>query len=84
MATEKRKSRRMPIAHDAVICGRDGSVLCGCTMRDVSKTGGRLKLATDRDLPAHFILILARGGKVRRECETIWRTGDELGVQFLS
>jgi hypothetical protein len=85
MVQEKRRARRQAIAQDAVICDSKGGLICGCTLSDVSKSGGRLRLPSpDPEIPSEFILILSRGGRVQRRCDTVWRDGDSLGVRFIT
>jgi hypothetical protein len=84
MAQEKRKARRQAVTQGAVICDGKGHLIGGCSLSDVSKTGGRLKLAPGiGDLPSRFVLVLSRGGAVRRQCHAVWRDGDALGVRFV-
>ena len=84
MVQDKRRARRQPITHEAAISDSAGRLICSCTLHDISKTGGRLKLAAGpRELPSQFVLVLSRGGGVRRKCQQVWRDGDLVGVRFL-
>lgn len=63
----------------------------GCTVRDLSATGGRLTIAParnmvvagTRDLPNTFVLVLEREN-VEVDCEIAWRSETDVGVRFLS
>jgi hypothetical protein len=87
MVFEKRKHVRRGIVQHVAILRADGTVVCECTLRDVSDTGARLKLITDGkqapDIAQEFILSLSKRGNIFRQCETVWRRGDEIGVRFV-
>jgi len=53
-------------------------------MLDLSDAGARLKVDPGTALPAQFILVMSRDGRLNRRCRTVWRNEDMLGVQFLS
>lgn len=38
--------------------------------------------ASERTVPEKFTLLLSACGRVRRNCKVIWRSANELGVQF--
>jgi hypothetical protein len=88
MGFEKRKHTRRMMVQPVAILRPDGELVCECTLRDVSDTGARLKLAKQVssaiDIPQEFILSLSKRGNIFRQCETVWRQGDELGVRFIS
>jgi 16S rRNA U1498 N3-methylase RsmE len=62
----------------------DGSASTSCEIIDISHGGARLRplMCTPEALPEKFTLLLSACGKVRRNCEVIWRSANELGVQF--
>lgn len=62
----------------------DGSASTSCEIMDISDGGARLRplMCTPKALPEKFTLLLSACGKVRRNCRVIWRSGNELGVQF--
>jgi hypothetical protein len=49
----------------------------------VSETGARLELESPGDLPEEFWLLLSRDGKVRRRCEVVWQTGEQVGARYM-
>jgi PilZ domain len=83
MTKENRKSLRRTVQHNAAILNSDGSILGGCAMMDVSAQGAKLVVQGEIEIPDEFVLLLTRGGKVRRQCKVAWRKEDEIGVKFL-
>lgn len=84
-AYEKRRGLRRPVGYLATIVRpEDGSHLADCMVLDLSEGGARLRVKAEIELPKRFILMLARVAKVLRRCETVWRRGPEMGVQFVS
>ena len=35
-------------------------------------------------LPSQFVLLLARDGRVARQCRLAWKYGEEVGVEFIA
>jgi hypothetical protein len=81
---EKRRVRRHTLRYAAWVAIGDNSPAKGCTVADVSETGARLELAAPDELPKEFWLLLSRDGKVRRRCEVVWQTGDQVGARYVS
>jgi hypothetical protein len=54
-----------------------------CTVRDLSETGARLRVDAPDALPAVFHLVWSADRAVL-EVESVWRSGTETGVKFLS
>ena len=89
MAYEKRKSLRRPLGQQVAILRSDGTLVCECTLTDVSSEGARLKLtpepgAASPDIAPQFILSLSKRGNLFRNCELIWHKNDEVGVRFIA
>jgi len=78
---ELRKSPRRNVRYPAKIDVGDGSAAHACNLSDISATGARLTAAAAQELPDEFTLQL---GAVRRKCRVVWRSDNQLGVQFLS
>jgi hypothetical protein len=79
---ELRKKPRRQFHYDASILLNGTSSPCACAIADISETGARIVLESDRELPERFILLLNRGGEARRRCRVVWRNGLTVGVQF--
>jgi hypothetical protein len=81
---EKRMMRRHQLRYAAWVAVGDSSPAKGCTVADVSETGARLELDAPGELPKEFWLLLSRDGKVRRRCEVVWQSGDQVGARYLN
>ena len=73
---------------DVAILRADGSVVCECSLADVSHEGARLRLAPrpgdpSPEIDPKFILSLSKRGNLFRNCELVWRDGDYVGLRFL-
>ena len=55
-----------------------------CMMLDLSDAGARLKLDAKTEVPAEFILVLSRDGRLNRPCRIVWREEETFGVRFLA
>jgi hypothetical protein len=85
---EKRKSPRRPLEQGVAILRQDGTLVCECTLSDISNEGARLKLAAKPgaaapEIAPQFILSLSKRGNLFRNCELIWHEKDEVGVRFI-
>ena len=78
---EKRRAQRMPVRAPAEIVVSARNKL-RCMTVNVSDGGAKLELPRDRMLPSEFeVVIPAR--EIRRRARVVWRSSDELGVQFV-
>jgi len=75
VSIEQRQSRRHHVKLAAV-----AELRLECAVCDVSQTGARLTVNYPELLPQQFILDVDR--KVQRWCRVLWRSGNEVGVQF--
>jgi hypothetical protein len=53
-----------------------------CTIRDLSKSGGRLELFKEVALPQYFLMSLLPDGSGRRLCSKVWQLALIAGVRF--
>lgn len=53
-------------------------------MIDVSATGAKLLSKVSSAVPQEFHLILSRDGRLRRQCQVVWRSETAIGVRFTS
>jgi hypothetical protein len=79
MQLEKRKSNRQSSARAAKIQAHGETPPCDCLITDLSGGGIRILAASGR-VTNRFTLILSNS---RRECRVIWRTGNEVGAEFV-
>jgi len=80
---DHRREPRDVLATPASIYGKDGSFLVPCTVRDLSKSGGRLELFKETALPQYFLLSLLPDGSGRRLCSKVWQIALIAGVRFV-
>jgi hypothetical protein len=81
VAGNRRRDRRVNLAHDAVIHARR-KLIAKCAVLDISKSGARISIDQSVALPVEFTLQMSRNGGVCRQCQLIWRTDDQIGVRF--
>lgn len=66
----------------AVIAFNAGQTRVGCIIRNLSDEGAKLEVATVKDIPVSFDLIVP--GHQPQHCRVAWRALKELGVAFHS
>lgn len=79
---ELRKKPRRQFHYNASILIDGAKLPFPCAISDISASGARVHLESERELPERFILLLTRGGEARRVCRLVWRNGTEAGVEF--
>jgi hypothetical protein len=79
---EKRRWRRKQIGADGFLYAPDGRQIGPCEIRDVSEGGAMLVFSPADDLPTQFVLSFSRSGRVRRQCEVVWRAAKHIGIRF--
>jgi len=80
---DKRKSQRRTIKYPAWIALGDGSAPMECSLCNASQHGAQLTVADPYTVPDEFTLALSSDGAATRRCRVAWRTGDQIGVEFL-
>lgn len=79
---DRRKTPRYSVSKNAKILFPNSSFQMPCSIVEIANSGARLRPADPTLLPNKFELLVSPGKKVR--CEAIHRSGDEIGVRFLS
>jgi hypothetical protein len=81
---KKRRFQRKAFERIVALDLGEGSASTSCEIIDISDGGARLRplMCTPKVLPERFTLLLSACGRVRRNCKVIWRSANELGVQF--
>jgi hypothetical protein len=82
MTEEQRAAHRMRTLKGGRIVINDGFSTFQCTIRNLSDTGARLKVASIIGIPESFELAMDDGR--RFACKVAWRKAEELGVTFVS
>jgi hypothetical protein len=83
MSSEQRKNHRKLLKYPARVDLRDGSPLLRCLIRDISASGARVIVEDPERLPDHFHLLLTKAASAARECQVVWREGNQFGVEFI-
>jgi hypothetical protein len=82
MADQQRARPRRRVLKGGKIVFHKGYSVIDCLVRDLSEAGARLKLGDVVGVPAEFILRVA--GAPDRACRVIWRSAEEIGVEFVA
>jgi len=82
MTDEHRRAPRQRTLKGGRIVINDGFSTFQCTVRNLSDTGARLKVASILGIPDQFQLVMDDGRKF--SCSVVWRTAEEFGVTFAS
>lgn len=77
----KRAALRKRVLKGARIAFNERSSTLSCTVRDLSETGARLRVAQGQAVPAKFDLIIDSDG-FEASCSVVWRRNEEVGVRF--
>jgi hypothetical protein len=80
MSSEKWKNARKTMHYGAWV--HDGDAPRGCVVADISETGARLDVEEPEDVPECFTLFLGGHGQPRHYCRVVWRSDEQIGVQF--
>jgi DNA-directed RNA polymerase subunit RPC12/RpoP len=81
--SERRRDSRETLNAAGTIYQKDGSFLLPCTVRDISRSGGRLELFKETVLPQYFLLSLMPDGSSRRLCSKVWQIASVAGLRFV-
>ena len=81
MTDERRATIRHRVLKGGHVVVNDGFSTFNCTIRNLSDTGARLRVASVIGIPDQFELVLDDGRSFG--CTVAWRQETELGVQFI-
>jgi hypothetical protein len=81
--SDRRRDPRETLNAPGTLYDKEGHFLLPCTIRDLSRTGGRLELFKDAALPQYFYLSTMPDGSVRRLCSKVWQLALVAGVRFV-
>jgi len=82
-ADDRRRDPRETLNAPGTLYDKEGNFLLPCTIRDLSRSGGRLELFKDAALPRYFYLSAMPDGSVRRLCSKVWQLALVAGVRFV-
>jgi PilZ domain len=79
---ERRGSPRQRRLNGAKIIFNDKASLIDCVVRDLSREGAQLLVASPIGIPDLFDLRINRNG-AERPAKVAWRSNDRIGVKFV-
>jgi two-component system cell cycle response regulator len=82
-AADLRDAARPRVLLSGKIIFAEGGQCMDCAIRDLSKTGARVRLNSNLPLPGELYLVELRSG-IAFECRVAWRRLPEVGLQFLA
>jgi hypothetical protein len=80
---DARSSPRALVRRSGWFVGAIGQQLCECTVWDESKTGARLVVDAPETIPDVFHIYMTLNFASRRQCRVVWRSSNQIGVEFL-
>ena len=83
MRKDLRQRPRTAVGSKAWIRFDDGFSVRACRLVDQSRTGFRIMVDAPRDVTDSFNLLLSRDAAPGRLCRVKWRTGSEIGAEFV-
>ncbi len=81
VTTERRSQPRRRMLKGGIISYKGSFAGLRCTVRDLSDTGARLRIADVVHVPDSFELIIEIDGLYAKS-EAVWRKGRDIGVRF--
>ena len=81
-STEHRSTQRRTTLKGGHIVFNGGRSTIDCTVRNLSRDGAKLIVASVIGIPDSFDLLLPN--TTRQPCKVAWRKGKEVGVEFLT
>lgn len=81
--SDRRRDSRETLNAPGTIYHKEGIFLLPCTVRDISRSGGRLELFKEAVLPQYFMLSVMPDGSSKRLCSKVWQVALVAGVRFV-
>ena len=79
MAEHRRKPRLRTIKGGSILFGTAASI--ACIIRNMSETGAALEVGSPSGVPDDFTLLI-KPEIIKRDCHTVWRSTERVGVRF--
>ena len=79
---ERRKSPRHPVIKTAWMRTRHDPLPSVCVLWDVSEGGARLAVARPEAVPDDLTIALDRNDTVGTACRVVWRSREQIGLEF--
>jgi hypothetical protein len=81
--SESRKASRTMVRRVGWLSRVKGEQVRECTVWDESDTGMRLVVKIPDEIPDTFYVYSTLDSTSRRHCRVVWRSGTQIGVEFL-
>jgi hypothetical protein len=82
-AMDERIERRIRVRRPGWLSVREGAEIEECIVWDESTIGARLVVAVESDISATLCLYMSLDFTSGRHCRVVWRSNDQIGVEFL-
>src|ERR1044072_753193 len=79
----RRKHPRTNVIATAWLRLKDDPLPLVCVLWDVSEGGARMTVANVAAIPEKFSLLGARDAVSGTSCRVVWRSNEQIGIQFL-
>ena len=79
---ERRREPRRRVLRTGKIVHNALSSVYDCRIADQTERGARLKIDNSWAVPGYFEFMDTARGKARRPASVVWRSADELGIEF--
>ena len=79
---ESRKEPRVRALLAARIIYNNGNAALDCTIRNMCESGAKLAFSGGLTVPDEFDLLIPQKDVTRR-ARTVWRRGEEIGIEFV-
>jgi hypothetical protein len=81
---ERRRSKRKRLVSTAWVLSQHSEIPIIAVLWDISLLGARLTVADCNALSDRFALLIARDERPGMPCRVAWRSGQQIGIEFLA
>jgi PilZ domain len=81
---ERRRSKRKRVVATAWVLSQYSTLPIVAVLWDISLLGARLTVADCNALSDRFALLIARDERPGLPCRVAWRSGQQIGIEFLA
>jgi hypothetical protein len=81
---DSRRASRTGVRRIGWLSRVKGEQVRECMVWDESDTGMRLVVTAPDEIPDTFYIYTSLDSSSRRHCRAVWRTGTQIGIEFVS
>ena len=81
--TDRRSHSRRTVVSTAWLRVKENPVPMVCVLWDLSEGGARLSVSNPQEVPDEVSVALRRDERNGTRCRVVWRSNDDIGVQFI-